>query len=272
MSIVIGIDIGGSTTKIVGVENSRVISHLRVKASDPVTSAYGAFGRFLDENRLSIEDIKKVMFTGVGASFLNGELYGLPSERVDEFLAVGTGGRYLSGIENSIVVSLGTGTAFVSVKGSDIHHFGGTGVGGGTVTGLADKMLGVHSHEHLFEMAKNGDLSSVDLTIGDISRTAVSNMNASVTASNFGKLTDSAEGKDIALGILNMVFQTVGVMAIFAARAENVGDIVITGNLSTVNYASQVFKGIEEIYNIPIIIPPLADYATAIGAAICGEE
>ena len=39
MSIIIGIDVGISTTKIVGInKDGKVISPIRIKATDPVTS------------------------------------------------------------------------------------------------------------------------------------------------------------------------------------------------------------------------------------------
>ena len=44
MGIVIGIDVGGSTTKIVGVEDKKIKNPMFVKATDPVTSLFGAFG------------------------------------------------------------------------------------------------------------------------------------------------------------------------------------------------------------------------------------
>ena len=45
MGVILGIDIGGSSTKIVGLhENGTVIDMLRVKAEDPLTSLYGALG------------------------------------------------------------------------------------------------------------------------------------------------------------------------------------------------------------------------------------
>ena len=42
MGIVIGIDVGGSTTKIVGVEDKKIKNPMFVKATDPVTSLFGA--------------------------------------------------------------------------------------------------------------------------------------------------------------------------------------------------------------------------------------
>ena len=44
MGIIIGIDVGISTTKIVGLREGRVLSPIRITAADQVTSLYGAFG------------------------------------------------------------------------------------------------------------------------------------------------------------------------------------------------------------------------------------
>ena len=49
---VVGIDVGGSTTKIVGFKSdangeNKLISPFLVRATDPITSIYGAFGKKL---------------------------------------------------------------------------------------------------------------------------------------------------------------------------------------------------------------------------------
>ena len=142
MGYIVGIDIGGSTTKIVGLRGGAVISPISVKAGDPITSAYGAFGRFLSENGLDIADIGRVMATGVGSSFIKEGLFGIPTERVDEFMAIGRGGCHLAGVDRAIIVSMGTGTALVAVDGEKCVHLGGSGVGGGSLLGLCDKMIG----------------------------------------------------------------------------------------------------------------------------------
>ena len=91
MKTVIGIDVGGSTTKIVGFEFSgnerRLIAPQFVRANDPLTATYGAFGKFTDENGIDIGDIDRVYMTGVGSSFVKRDLYGLRCERVEEFNA-----------------------------------------------------------------------------------------------------------------------------------------------------------------------------------------
>ena len=55
MGIVIGIDVGISTTKIVGIDdNGKVVSPIRIRATDPVTSLYGAFGKYLHDNHIQL--------------------------------------------------------------------------------------------------------------------------------------------------------------------------------------------------------------------------
>ena len=217
----------------------------------------------------------KVSFPGAGvcafaASPANVEMCIRDSRKVDEFQAIGQGGRFISGCDRAVVVSMGTGTAFVEVQGNASRHLGGTGVGGGTLLGLCDKMLGVRSIPHIVEMAERGTLARVDLAIGDISSTNLSNMNAETTASNFGKLSDVASPEDLALGVCNLVFQTVGTQAVFAARGSGMEDIVMTGNLARLPMARKVFSDFENLYQMHFIIPEYADFATALGAALAG--
>ena len=80
MKIAIGIDVGISTTKIVGIRNKEVVRPLRIKATDPVTSLYGAFGKYLYDNKIELNDVGKVMLTGVGAAYIDKPVYGLPTE------------------------------------------------------------------------------------------------------------------------------------------------------------------------------------------------
>ena len=276
MGIVIGIDIGGSTTKIVGFrdgENGReLMSPLFVKSTDPITSVYGAFGKFIDCNGLALSDVEKVLMTGVGASHLSRAIYELPCITVPEFKSIGLGGLYLSGLSEAIVVSLGTGTALVHARcDRDADYLGGTGVGGGTLLGLSRQMLGVENIDHLATLAAGGDLEKIDLRIGDITKKEfMPTMPEHMTASNFGKLSDMASREDIALGIMNMVFESVGMLAVFAARSRGVRDIVVTGNLSVIDYAHKAFANLSSMFDVNFIIPENAQYATVIGTALCG--
>lgn len=286
MGKVVGVDIGGSTTKIVGFDNGKIFSPFYVKANDPIASIYGAFGKFIAENKLSINDIEKIMITGVGSSFITENIYGIPTRKVSEFIAIGKGGLFLTGLSKAIIVSMGTGTAYVLADGDNIKHIGGSGVGGGSLLGLSNKMLNVRNFDDLIETARGGDLSNIDLTIGDITRDIVEGLPPDSTASNFGKISDLATKADIALGIINLVFQTIGMLAVFATRIYctaqkdcelNAGpagvnkytrDVVLTGNLTNVPQAKEVFRRLGILFDVNFNIPEHAEYATAVGAAI----
>lgn len=264
----IGIDIGGSTTKIVGIKNGRIVEPLTVEANDPIASASGALGKFLSVNKLSLSDIDKVIMTGVGASFIGDQLLGLSVEKIEEFKALGYGGLFLSGLGKAIIVSMGTGTAFVKANQGCIQHLGGTGVGGGTILGLSRAMVNLTSFDTIIETARSGKPDNVDLSVGDISRTEVGNLPSTITASNFGKMNDQATKNDVTRGILTMVFQVIGMLAIFAARAQKDNDIVLSGKLVNIFQAQKTFTELGKLYNVKFHVPRHAEYCTAIGAAI----
>ena len=279
MRNVIGIDIGGSTTKIVGfrTENGRaeMIEPLFVRATDAITSVYGAFGKFTMQNDLALSDIDRVLMTGVGASFIDKPLYSLDCKKVSEFNSVGNGGLYLSGLDEAIVVSMGTGTALMHAKNVDgrtvTKYLGGTGVGGGTLIGLSRKMIGVDTIEHFEQLCEGGDLANVDLRIKDMSSDHSFQINDEITASNFGKLSDLATPSDIALGIANMVGETIAMLAVFAARDYGIKNVVLTGNLTAIKGVTQVFEDLEPMFGVRFIIPELSQFATVIGAALCDK-
>ena len=140
MSIIIGIDVGISTTKIVGIDQKgNIISPITIKATDPVTSLYGAFGKYLHDNKIKLEDIKRVMLTGVGSAYIENSIYGLPTSKAQEFIADGLGAKHEAQLNKMIVVSMGTGTSLVQCDEQGIRHIGGIGIGGGTLQGLANK-------------------------------------------------------------------------------------------------------------------------------------
>ncbi|HHV43009.1 MAG TPA: type II pantothenate kinase [Clostridiaceae bacterium] len=266
--VTVGLDIGGSTTKIIGFKNKKLLRECLVKASDPVASAYGGFGFFLKHNSLKLKDISDIRITGVGASFIEGQLFDLPTTRADEFLSVGLGGLYAAKVDEAIVVSMGTGTSFVYANRQSVRHVIGSGVGGGTLSGLANTILNIRDIDTVTELAKDGDLSLVDLAIADISNDDIPGLTGDTTASNFGKVKDTARIEDLARGIVNLVFQSVGTAAVLAAKVKNIKTIVFTGNLIRVTPGIAVLKSFSTLYDVDIIIPKHAEFATAIGAAL----
>lgn len=270
--VTIGIDIGGSTTKIVGFSTANgceLIEPLSVKATDPITSVYGAFGKFLTQNDLDLSDIEKVAVTGVGSKYITKPLYSLPCENVPEFRCIGLGGLYLSKFEKAIVVSMGTGTALVHASNDGtINYLGGTGVGGGTLVGISEKLIGVGNVEHIAALAEHGNLDNIDLRIKDITP-GTYDLPANMTAANFGKVSDLATKEDLALGLMNMIYETVGMMAVFNSRMLSTNDVVLTGNLTQTPQASVAFETLSDMFKVNFVIPDRAQYSTVIGAALC---
>lgn len=277
MSVVIGIDVGGSTTKIVGIrdENGKreLITPQFVRANDPITATYGAFGKFTDENRLSISEIDKIMMTGVGSAYIKHDMYGLDCIRVPEFNCIGKGALYLSGIDEALAVSMGTGTALVHAKeGADPKYLGGTGVGGGTLLGLSKLLLHAESIDHIEEYAESGDLEKIDLRIKDLTAdNTLTELARDLTASNFGNVSDLASKEDVARGVFNLVFESIGMISIFAARQCGVKDIVLTGNLTRLAFAKEKFDEFNRLgYGVNFIIPSYSEFSTVIGATLVG--
>ena len=269
MKFTLGVDIGGSTTKIVYIDKDKNIKDtLQVRAGDQKTSLYGAIGHILYKNSLTTEDIEKIILTGVGATSVEGDIYGIKTRRVQEFEAIGMGGMKLSGKENILVMSMGTGTAFVRANKQSIRHIGGSGVGGGTLLGLSAKMLDTTDIDYIVSLAEDGDLGKVDLLIGDIVNTKIPSLPDHATAANFGRLRANAGKEDLSKGLMNLIFQTAGMLATFSCLDTDIKDVVVTGTLASFPQAKEILNEVGALHNLNFIIPENAIFATAIGASL----
>lgn len=272
MGIVIGIDVGISTTKIVGLHDGRVVSPIRITAADPVTSLYGAFGKYLHDNNISLGDVEQVMVTGVGSAYIDEPLYGLPTGKTDEFLADGLGARFGSGLTKAIVVSMGTGTSFVQCCDDDIRHIGGIGIGGGTLQGLSRVILNTSDWKQIQTLAMQGDIHNINLLIGDISTHPLPGLPMNATASLFSKAQYDAPREDIALGIIVMVLQSIGSAAILSALNSGIKDFVLIGNLTLLPQCKEIYPMLEKLYGVHFHIPKYSEFCTAIGTALHYEQ
>ena len=268
MGMVIGIDVGGSTTKIVGIDKGHIHWPMFITAADQVTSLFGAFGKYIYDNGIQLADVEQVMLTGVGSAFVDSPLYGLPTRKTDEFLANGLAARHALDNDQLIVVSMGTGTSLVRIDGDHIKHIGGVSIGGGTLQGLSRLLLKTDNIRQVAELAGKGDSTRVNLLIGDICNKALPDLPVDATASLLGKVDSNASETDIACGIIWMVLQTIGQAAVLASINSNIKDFVLIGNLTQLPQCREVFSKIERFYGVHFHVPPYAEYRTAIGAAL----
>lgn len=261
----ISFDFGGSTVDAVIGDEVKTYESEEV----PILS----LERFLRVSGISLEGVEKVFVTGGKSRFFEEEVFGVEVVKISEIEAIGLGGVEVSQVDLPIlVVSMGTGTCIVSVK-DEIKHLGGTGVGGGTFLGLSRELLGISDLEEVLEIGEAGSAQGVDLSVEELVGGGIGRISGEVTASNLGKLAREIDFKkeDLAAGIINLIGQTIGAAVVFAAQAEGISRIVLTGKLTRAQAVTDVIKRIAGEYDLEILVPEKAEFASAIGCRVAGE-
>ncbi len=256
---ILGVDIGSSTTKIVEYKNEKIENKLIIRDG----FSKEKLDKFINENNVSIE---KIVFTGIGSSKINKEDYSYPVNIVNEFSAIAKGGLYLAQKEKALVVSVGTGTAFIDVTKDGAKHLGGTGVGAGTLFNICNRMLGIKSFEEIEALAKVGNVEKVDLRIRDITTEEIPTLPLDLTLSNFGKFEEDSKKEDIVIGLINMIFEVIGMMAVFITSKSDIKEAILIGNITVIPGVKYVLDRIEKVQNIKFTIPEDTEYAVVLGA------
>ena len=179
----ISMDIGTSNIKIIEVDETLNIKN-RMILEKMIPEE--ALGKFINENNINLDNIEKIVVTGVGANNMEDRFLNKEIVKVPEFIATGCIGEE----QKFIVASVGTGTAFIKNENGDITHLGGTGVGGGTLINLCKKINPQVSFEDIRSAELTGNLKNVDLTIQDVTTEEIKTLPKDITAVNFGKLND----------------------------------------------------------------------------------
>lgn len=257
--MVIGIDMGASAVKLCGLEGDRVsFTHYEKGRGGDIPALLARLGQ-------RPEKAEAVALTGLCAG-VSGLSDRLPLRRIPEPEAIGAGGLWLSGRKNAVVASIGTGTAFIHADGTHYTHLGGTGLGGGTLAGLALHLFGLTDMAAFDRLAAGGRAGAVDLLIGDFG-SAYGALDPMMTASNLARLSPDASDADWAAGVMNLVLQGVGTMSLLAARGCGAAGVVVTGAVAASDAARVNFELFTRLYGLDFVIPPHCACATAIGAA-----
>lgn len=257
---IIGIDIGSSTIKIIEYREDKI----NAKKIFESTNYEETIDKFIIDN--NIKEIDKFVITGINSKKIELSKYNVPVEKIDEFIAVGTGGLYLTKKEKAIIASIGTGTALIRAEKNEFKHLGGTGVGAGTLTKLCDRFVGIKSFDEILNLSKEGNLDNVDLRIKDLTDEDINTLPPELTLANFGKLNEKANKSDIVIGLVNMVFEVIGMMTAFSSINDNIKDIVLIGNIVCIPVVKEILSKIEKTHNVRFTIPEEPQYAVAIGA------
>lgn len=274
------LDLGGSTIDMVkfsdttisdlqSIESQKFFSHAKNDIS--LEDIIQKFGKTKD-----IKSQKNLTITG-GRSQKFPEKFVIENSeisltKVSEFEAIAAGGMFLSGENSGLVVSLGTGTAMVSVtdmKKNQWKHVRGTGIGGGTFLGLGRAILKIQKFSELQKLSETGNLQNIDISVEDILGGSLGNLTPEMTASNFGKFSpENSQPEDIALALANLVGQSIASLAIEKAKVHGHTKIILGGKISRFSVVTECIKKTAKFFDIEIIIPENSGYMTAVGGAI----
>ncbi|MDR1753775.1 MAG: hypothetical protein LBR74_02570 [Eubacterium sp.] len=290
---IIGIDAGTSGTKITGWRETKFCGFLRVSPMETNEDLNAKINGFIKSNGYSSNNIKKIAVTGIKSKGFIPKIQGLSKEceliLIDEFNAIALGG--LHGVSDTLpnekvayIISMGTGTAFVravktigSGESVDVSHIGGTGIGGGFLTGLSSAFCGESDILKVSKLAESGDIGKVDLRIMDFCDNSadLGFLNPEITVSNFGKAglpssnsENAVTSADYAVGILTAVYQIIGMLAVFACRLDSAKNFVLIGALAELPQAREIFAQFEKTYGLNFHIPSAPEFAVAKGAIL----
>ncbi|HEU4741095.1 MAG TPA: Fumble domain-containing protein [Meiothermus sp.] len=271
----IGIDFGLTNTDVVLVRGGKLLEHWVLHHAGPASEAL--LHKALAAGNREIGELEAIAATGGLHRTLPDEIEGVPIHKAGEAESVGRGGLALAGLEEALVVSAGTGTAMIAARGREAQHLTGSAVGGGTLLGLSKLLIGTSHPLEIAHLAALGDPAEVDSTLKDVIGGGIGHLPASATAVNFGKvgnLLASPQREDIAAGLVVMVGQVIGVIALNAAKAAGLREVVVVGHLPDLEPIRKAILAVWEFYQAEPrpLIPKRRGAATALGAVLATAD
>ncbi|GFN32228.1 BadF/BadG/BcrA/BcrD ATPase family protein [Paenibacillus xylaniclasticus] len=264
MNRIVGLDVGGTNTKI--------LLCMPEGCSVYVTESHN-YKEI--EARIDSASPETVVLTGGRASGLYSRLQDrYPCEVVSEMTAMCKGAEYLAGgrHRDMILVSVGTGTAFYYISADGYRRIGGSGVGGGTIRGLGRMLTGVSDYHRLQVMMELGNRERADYTSSDIYGNTFSHiLPPNVIVSNFGKLATetAASTEDIASAICGIVTETVANIACQAAKRFQVKPIYYCGGIFRSAVAKREIRRYTELgKERAFFFEGIEEFVGAIGAVV----
>jgi len=195
---------------------------------------------------IPLESINLIGVTGGKSSDLDDLMGGIKIVKINEIDAIGLGAKKLYGIgdESTLVVSAGTGTACVHIKGDDFNHLGGIAVGGGMLEGLGSLLFKNSKGYEINEFANKGSRAELDLLIGDVVN-KIGKLSPEITAVNFGqaKNTSADTMENTAAALCNMIGEVIGTVAYLNALLVGSDKACFIGRTS---YLSVIIEGVNE--------------------------
>ncbi len=133
--------------------------------------------------------------------------------------------------EPFLLINIGTGTSWHVVNGDKYERILGSGIGGGTFTGLGSLLTAVDDYHKLTQFAAEGEKGNIDLLVKDIYESAEAPINGNLTAANFakGKKMDHSDADRMA-ALSNMIAETIALLTMQAAAIHRAKNVVVIGS------------------------------------------
>ena len=268
----VAVDFGVSNTDVV-VGDATGTRHWRLPSEGQPDAA--RLRAVMAAGGVAPADVEWIAVTGGNRSAIPAALDERPVHRVEEVQAIGRGGLALSGLERAVVASAGSGTAMVVADAQGARHVTGTGVGGGTLVGLSRLLVGTVDPHEIDTLARAGTDTTHNLMIGEVLGQAIGSLPPETTAVNFGRVARhavDASREDAAAALVNLVGQVIAVIAINAARAQQVEHAVIVGHLTDLPSIRRTFGLVANFYGASLVVPEDGGQATALGALLVTRD
>lgn len=240
----IGIDVGGTLTKVAFFEKNHQLKLLHFPSADL---------HIVSDWITSYKEDIQIGLTGGRAEQLKTFLRSHENlHYLVEFDATIAGVNYQLKKDNhqftdAVITNIGTGTSIHSLKGAEHERIAGTGIGGGTLLGMSALMTGIHQFDKIVELSALGSRSEVDMLVSDIYFGNKTPIDGGLTASNFGDaglrpLIERSK-EDVLATVQGMVGEVISTLSIQCAFTEDVENIVYIGSTLAQNEPLQKIIG-----------------------------
>ena len=264
----VGIDAGASGTKVVARRGERGVEREARRLASDDDAELERWVRQLEPDGIGT--------TGAGGARWAERLGGrFPTRFQDEFQAWADGSDLLlEGHEIPIerpylVASVGTGTSVIRVSEGPAERAGGCALGGGTLRGLGQLLLGTSDHDEISTLAAKGNRFGIDLEIADL----YPEIPRGFTASNFGgnDLTPARtkNREDLAQALAVMVGENVSILCCALANGRGIHHIAFGGGTLRNNPACwEIIEQMARVRGHTAIALPDGEYTGAEGAVL----
>lgn len=268
MQKVIGIDAGGTLTKLAYVNEQNEMKFEIFPSND-----FSQIKKWIEKH----PQIEEIGLTGGRTEQLLSVLETIKSiQYLVEFEATFKGVNYLLlkegyEINKSIITNIGTGTSIHYSDGNTQVRVGGTGIGGGTLTGLSAIITGITDFNEIKSKAELGSRHLLDLFVKDIYQGMETPIEGHLTASNFGKVSilDNVEysKNDLLATVQALVGEVITTLSIQFAEQKHAENIIYIGSTLTNNeHLKKVIGNYTKIKKHTPIFLDNCGFSGAIGA------